>query len=329
MEEVDELFALMDEGVEPSGEEEASESIDENDEGVDTVDLANPVKVRKVRRKKPKQKGGFLLFLKKIFGNVITEETAEIEAKEREMEELDKEEKIKLKAEKKELEAKEKEEKAAAAAAEKEKKAADKAAAAAEKAAAKEEKKKKKQEAAAIEVVGKLNPIGTSIVVILFGFICVSVILGSKSFSYRSALLNAKGSFEQGEYDDAYDSIKGVEVSEDDKEIEEKVRICMELQKELNSYENYYEMGLYLESLDSLMKGIRSYDKNREKADKLEILGQINALEGQLAGTQYSEFGINETEAREINDLEDRREYTKQLQDINDAWKKKIKVDER
>ena len=163
----------------------------------------------------------------------------------------------------------------------------------------------------------------------MFGFICVSVILGSKSFSYRSALLNSKKSFDEGEYNDAYKSISGVEVSEDDKETEQKVRICMELQKELNSYENYYEMGLYLESLDSLMKGIRSYDKNREKADKLEILGQINALEGQLAGTLYSEFGINETEAREINDIEDRREYTSQLQDIIEAWKKKIKADER
>ncbi|MCR4605136.1 MAG: hypothetical protein K5639_03965 [Eubacterium sp.] len=336
MEQVDDLFALMDDVSEegPSGDEASDvdavlDALGEDEEGVDTVDLANPVKVKKVKRKKPKQKGGFGIFMKKIFGNVITEETAEIEAKEREMEELDKEEKVKLKAEKKELEAAQKEEKAAAAAAEKEQKAADKAAAAAEKAAAKEEKKKKKQEAAAMEVVGKLNPIGTSIVVIMFGAICVAVILGSKSFSYRSALLRANDSFDHGEYEEAYDSIKGVEMSEDDKVTEEKVRICMELQKELNSYDNYYTMGLYLESLDSLMKGIRSYDKNREKADKLEILGQLNALEGQLAGTLYSEFGINETEARELNDLEDRREYTRQLQDIIEAWKKKIKADER
>ena len=60
------------------------------------------------------------------------------------------------------------------------------------------------------------------------------------------------------------------------------------------------------------MKGIRSYDYNRDKADKYEVLGQFNALEGKLAGALYLEFGVNETEARQINEIEDRRVVAKE-----------------
>ena len=298
------------------------------DDGVDTLELARPMKKKKVKRKKKKQKPE-VSFWKRIFGNIVTEKTAEIEAKEREMEGMSKEEREKVKEEQKKLQAVEKEEKAAVAKEEKDKKAADKAAAAAEKAAAKEEKKRQKAELAATEVVGKVNPIGATIVMITFGFIAVAVLLGSNTFSYRSALLNTKKSFDEGEYEDAYAAIRGVKVSEDDQETADKVRICMQLQKQINSYENYYSMGMYLESLDSLVKGIRSYDTNRDKADKYEILGQFNALEGKIAGELYNEFGVSETEAREMNEIEDRHDYTVELEKVIEKWNEKIKEDEK
>ena len=326
----DEPFALLDDGEEDGGmtEEPDEGQESEEDEPVATLEVAKPVKRKKVKRKKAKKKEE-ASFFKRIFGNIVTEQTAEIEAKEREMEGMSKEEKTKLKAEQKKLQAAEKEEKAQVAAQEKEKKNADKAAAAAEKAAKKEEKKKQKAELAATEVVGKVNPIGTTIVLLLFAFICVSVLLGSNTFSYRSALLNTKKSFDEGEVEDAYKSIRGVKVSEEDMETKEKVYICMQLQKQLNSYEHYYDMGMYLESLDSLMKGIRSYDANKDKADKYEILGQINALEGKIAGNLYTEFGVSETEAREMNAIEDRHQYTLELEKIIEQWNEKNKEDER
>ena len=88
-------------------------------------------------------------------------------------------------------------------------------------------------------------------------------------------------------------------------------------------------MGMYLESLDSLMKGIRSYDANKEKADKYEILGRFNALEGYLAGNLYNVFGVSETRARELNEIENRHEYTQELEKIIDDWNEKNKEDER
>lgn len=259
-------------------------------------------------------------FWKKIFGNIITEQTAAEEARERELEKVNAREKADLKAKKKEQAALEREEKAQKAKEEKSLKAAQKAKEAAAKREAKEEKKRKRAQQEAQEVVGKINPVGASIVVIFFGILCLAVIVGTKSFSYRSALKSAETNFDERNYEAAYEALAGVDVSESSEELEEKVRICMQLQKEYNSYTNYYKMKMYLEALDSLVKGIRSYDENKEKADLYGIMSQYNELEGRLAEALYTDFGVSETQARAINEIQEQEEYTAKLEEIIRNW---------
>lgn len=266
---------------------------------------------------------------KRVFGNIITEQSAEEEAKEREKEQADAEEKALAREEKKKQTAEEKAEKAEQAKLEKEKKAAEKAERAAVKAAEKEEKKRLKAEMEEQEVVGRINPLGASIVMVFFGVLCVLVILGTQSLSHTSSVRNAESSFEERDYKDAYESLAGVEVSESSQELKEKVRICMQLQHELDAYQNYYEMKMYLESLDSLMKGIRSYDTNKGKAEEFDILGPYNELEGKLANQLYEEFGVSESQARNINSSKSQEEYTSRLENIIAQWEKRNKEDER
>ena len=264
-----------------------------------------------------------------MFGNVITEQTAEEEARERELEKASEEERQAAKAEKKQQQAAEKAEKAEVARAEKEKKKAEKAERAAAKAAEKEEKKRRRAELEATEVVGKINPIGATIVMMFFGLVCVAILLGTHTFSYSHAVNVAKSEFEKKDYRSAYNSIAGVKVSESAKEMEDKIRICMQLQKELDSYENYYKMRMYLESLDSLIKGIRSYDTNMSKAEEYEIVSQYNELESQIASSLYSEFGVTETEARRIISSETQEEYTAKLEAIIKQWEAQNAQDEK
>ena len=313
----EDVFALEgDFGQEGDGQpsEEAEDSTAPN-----TVPLAEPVK------KKDKKPG----LLKRIFGNVVTDQTAEEEAREREQEKENEAERAAAKEEKAKQAAADKEAKEAAAQEEKEKKAALKAEQAAAKAAAKEEKKKKKAELAAVEVVGKINPVGATIVMVFFGLICVAVIFGTQSLSYTSALNNAEKEFEARHYERAYESLAGVDVSESSQELADKIRICMQLQKELNSYSNYYEMKMYLESLDSLMKGIRNYDTNKNKADEYEILNQYDELKAKITSTLFSEFGVSETEARTTNGMASQEEYTAKLEEIIRRWEAKNAQDER
>lgn len=316
----DDLMALDEFALdETAGMEDTAEGSEEPEESV------KKVKVRKPKEPKDPQNS----FWKKTFGNVITENTAAEEAKERELEMASEEERKAAKEEKKKQQAEEKAAKAEAAKAEKEKKAAAKAQQAAEKAAAKEEKKRKKAELEATEVVGKINPVGATIVMVFFCLLCTVVIVGTQSFSYSRAIKTAESSFEKKDYQSAYDSIAGVKVSDSFKETEEKIRLCMKLQKQLNSYDNYYKMHLYLEALDSLVKGIRSYDTDRGKAEQYEMLTQYNELESQIAANLYSEFGVSETEARSIISSGSQEEYTAQLEQIISRWEAQNSEDEK
>ena len=266
---------------------------------------------------------------KRVFGNIITEQSAEEEAKEREAEKATAEEKALAKEEKKKEAAVAKAEKAEAAKAEKEKKAAEKAEQAAVKAAEKEEKKRLKAEMEANEVVGKINPLGASIVMVFFGVICVLTIVGTQVISHSASMRGAENSFEERDYRSAYESLAGVDVSENSQEMKDKIRICMQLQRQLDAYDNYYEMKMYLEALDSLMKGIRSYDTNVSKAERYNVIGQFNELEVKLAKQLYDEFGVSESQARNINSIEGQEEYTSRLERIIEQWEQRTKEDEK
>ena len=281
--------------------------------------------VQDIKQEKEKKDG----FFKRIFGNIITEQSAEEEAKEREKEQADAEEKKAAKEEKKQQTAEEKAAKAEQAKEEKEKKAAAKAEQAAAKAAEKEEKKRLRAEQEANEVVGRINPVGAAIVMVFFGLLCVAVVFGSQALSYTTSVKSAESSFEQRDYKNAYDSLAGVSVSDSSKELNQKVRMCMQLQREYDAYQNYYKMKMYLESLDSLIGGIRLYDANKAKAEQYDMLSQYNELESKLANQLYNEFGVSESQARNIIASETQKEYTDRLQAILLQWQKRNEADER
>lgn len=281
--------------------------------------------VQDIKQEKEKKDG----FFKRIFGNIITEQSAEEEAKEREKEQADAEEKKAAKEEKKQQTAEEKAAKAEQAKEEKEKKAAAKAEQAAAKAAEKEEKKRLRVEQEANEVVGRINPVGAAIVMVFFGLLCVAVVFGSQALSYTTSVKSAESSFEQRDYKNAYDSLAGVSVSDSSKELKQKVRMCMQLQREYDAYQNYYKMKMYLESLDSLIGGIRLYDANKAKAEQYDMLSQYNELESKLANQLYNEFGVSESQARNIIASETQKEYTDRLQAILLQWQKRNEADER
>ena len=281
--------------------------------------------VQAIKQEKEKKDG----FFKRIFGNIITEQSAEEEAKEREKEQADAEEKKAAKEEKKQQTAEEKAAKAEQVKEEKEKKAAAKAEQAAAKAAEKEEKKRLRAEQEANEVVGRINPVGAAIVMVFFGLLCVAVVFGSQALSYTTSVKSAESSFEQRDYKNAYDSLAGVSVSDSSKELKQKVRMCMQLQREYDAYQNYYKMKMYLESLDSLIGGIRLYDVNKAKAEQYDMLSQYNELESKLANQLYNEFGVSESQARNIIASETQKEYTDRLQAILLQWQKRNEADER
>lgn len=290
----------------------------DGDEDVSMIPATDPMNAEK-RKKVKKEKSG-PGFFGKIFGNIITDATAEEEEKERQEEAAALAKKAKKKEEKKQKAEASKEEKAQLAQEAKERKKQLKAEQAAKKAEEKEEKKRlkeeRKAEEEANEVVGKINPVGAAVVIIFFATIAIFTIFGSMLFSRSSNTGNAENLFASGEYMKAYDTINAASMVDEDDVLYKRIRLCSQVQKEVNSYKNYTAMGQKAEALDSLVKGIRHYDLNLAEAGTLDITGQMENLKSQLVTALNTDFGVSEKEARQLIAIQDRKEYAKQIHDI-------------
>lgn len=254
--------------------------------------------------------------LKRLFGNVVTDEIAEAElaerAKEQEEEAAKKEAAEAAKEEKKAAKAAKAEEKAEAKKAKAEEKELKKAAKEEEKAAKKAEKEAKKAEEdaeAELEVTGKLNKVGVSIVVILAAMFLAAEISGTKIFSYRSTIKEATSFFDAGKYTDAYQEILGTDMKKSDQETYDKIVTVMKVQRALNSYENYDNMKYYPDALNALLVGLKKYDENLDTAKSLEVEEDLDSCRDKIVTLLDEEYGLSESQARELLVL-DKTSYT-------------------
>ena len=261
---------------------------------------------------KTKKQGPFSRLYHKLFDNVKVDPSKikqpptkeELEAKKREKEEAkarEKEEKEALLAEKKEQEKQVKLEKQRV------------------KKEAKAEKKAKKMEEAKLllEEMEKtrINRAGASIVFIFFAMIAVVIIVGTSIFSYSLSIKNAETEFNRDEYTAAYNEIYGLEIKDEDIMLYDRIMTVMYVQKQLNSYDNYYRMNDKPKALDSLLKGLQRYEKYIELAVELEVDTDLDSVRNKILEKVSDSFMLTEQEAMEIIQSDSQAEYSKRVYD--------------
>ena len=272
----------------------------------------------KTGKKGGDKKGLFSVIFQKLFANVplTEEEIAAIPTPEQE------------EAAKKEKEAeaaKKKEDKKAAAEADKKKKAeeakkkaadnkAKKAAKDAAKKAAKKEAELKRLRAEALEQPeGKINKAGATIILLFFVVAAAVVIIGTNIFSYDISIADATHKFGNHKYTEAYEGIRGLDIKEKDMLIHDKIYTVMFVNKQLNSYNNFFAMADYSSALDSLIKGLSRYDKYIALARQLGIHTDLDYVRKQIMAELQSVYGVDEREALELMDMTDRQDYSERI----------------
>ncbi len=288
------------------GEEAVSNSSELFEEDASDLTGMLPPEGEEAKKEAKEKKPGFF---KRIFGNVVNEEIAEAERQAK----VKEEEEAAAKAEEEAKAKEEKEAKKAAAAEAKAAKKAEKAAAKAEKAEAKAAKKaekaaKKAEEEAAAEqeVVGRLNKVGVTIVVVFAVFILAAVIGGTNLFGYKVDKSEAERYFALQKYSEAYEKIMGTKAKKKDKETYEKITLVMKVQQSLDSYSSYARLKHYPDALNALLRGLQKYDENYDAAMDLEIEGDLNVCKDRILGILKDEFGLTEADARSILNLDDK-----------------------
>lgn len=89
----------------------------------------------------------------------------------------------------------------------------------------------------------------------------------------------------------------------------------MQVQRALDSYQNYDAMNYYPDALNALIRGLQRYDANLETAKQLEIEDEVDGCKEQIVSLLQSEYGVSESQARELLSL-DKAEYTSKVVEI-------------
>lgn len=188
---------------------------------------------------------------------------------------------------------------------------------------AKAEKKARKLEEAKLlleEMEGtRINRAGASIVFIFFAMIAVVIVVGTSIFSYSLSIRNAQYEFDRDEYTLAYNEIFGLDIKDEDIVLYDRIMTVMYVQKQLNSYYNYYEMKDYPKALDSLLKGLQRYEKYIELAIELEIESDLDSVRSGILEELDASFYISEQEAMGIIQSDSQLEYSMKVYDATDG----------
>ncbi len=188
----------------------------------------------------------------------------------------------------------------------------------------KEEKKKQRKaeleaqwEAEAKEDQGRINPIGATIVFICFGAFAAFVIFGTSNFSYNQSVAKAKEYFGSRYYTEAYNEVRGVELKDEDIETYDKIITVMYVNKQWNSYNNYYAMQKYPEALDSLLKGLQKYDEHITEGEQLGVVNDLDYVRGQITKELKKEFSMSEKKAYSIINSSTQEEYSQKVMEAS------------
>ena len=149
-----------------------------------------------------------------------------------------------------------------------------------------------------------------AIILILLG---VTVVFGTQQFNYHMVVTRATTYFEMQKYKKAYDQIVGVEVKDRDQQIKDKIYCVMYVQQQIDSYHNFLKLQMYEDGLDSLIKGLRKYDKHYEEAKELGIEKDLDYLRETILSELTVEYHLSEAQVNEWMQL-DQASYTAQLQ---------------
>jgi len=163
---------------------------------------------------------------------------------------------------------------------------------------------------------GHINPVAVAIVLMIFASLALFTISGTKAFAYSKSIQNATYYFDIQKYTEAYDEVYGMEIQDEDMEIYNKIQTVMFVNKQLNSYNNYYAIGKYPEALDSLLKGLSRYEKYIELATLLGVDSDLNYVRGQILSELKNKFNLNEEEAMHMIKIGNETEYSLQVYDV-------------
>lgn len=132
----------------------------------------------------------------------------------------------------------------------------------------------------------------------------------------KRALLN---NYSQQDYTDVYAKLAGKDekkLSDQEKKMLESSKLAGELSVKYSIYEGAMKRKQYDYALDALIRGKGIYEENKDKASKLDIKSYYQDYGQRIGDALAEQFEITDAQAAELYAIDDRKEYTEQINEI-------------
>ena len=131
-----------------------------------------------------------------------------------------------------------------------------------------------------------------------------------KVSSHSNYVATAKKEMGNKRYVEAYKSLNGLTLSDEETVVYKKARLLAAIDQQLQSCDTYIEMNRTTEALNSLIIGVKKYNKHLSEAETLEITGEYNSLRKEISDKLNDEFALSYSQADSLAQMTDRKQYT-------------------
>lgn len=151
---------------------------------------------------------------------------------------------------------------------------------------------------------------------------------GGDYYNYTTRMSEATSCYLDQKYGEAYDELYTLTIKKNDEYFYGQVTTIMQVYTNYRSYQTLIDMGNYEDALDSLLNGVRMFDKYKDVArEEYNCYDDLNNVLGWIVQALQDSYGINESQAREINFLGKGKEYAYRVAELsNEALRKEIEA---
>lgn len=126
----------------------------------------------------------------------------------------------------------------------------------------------------------------------------------------------AEQAYAEKNYEEAFYLLQGKELNAEEKKLYRKTLLILQLERQLESYENYREMDKPLEALNALVKGVDKYQKGHESAVAHGVENETNNIYLDIMTILQTEYGLTEDGVRKLLEQKDDVYYTIGLKEV-------------
>ncbi len=187
---------------------------------------------------------------------------------------------------------------------------------------AKKKKKKEKKEKKTEEVdllappEKKLSKKKVMTVFVFCGTIAACIVLISSFLPTYMQKRQAHVAYDHKDYGEVFTLLYDKKRSEQDEILFQRSNLVLQMERKLDSYDNYIKLNMRLEALNALISGVARYQNLRSDAEKYNVVGEVSDSYEQILEKLSTDFGVSEEQALVIIASEDDVTYSQLLEAI-------------